>query len=122
MVQVAQDMLAAMACREVRGNRHCGLSQLTPQSVGLALRECRTEAVDLLDQFDRGLPDLEVWQAAVELVEQGYRFSATFPKCETYGLRCQLREAAVSVPPYLAAGHCREHVLGYLHHLSVSRA
>ena len=60
MVQVVPEMLAAMAFRDVRGNRHCGLSQLTPQSVGLALRERRTEAVDLLDEFDRGLPDLEV--------------------------------------------------------------
>src|SRR5207249_4710475 len=68
----------------------------------------------------RSYRDLEVWQAAVELVEQVYRFSATFPKCETYGLRSQLREAAVSVPANIAEGHGREHLGDYLHHLSVA--
>src|SRR5438046_9425088 len=68
----------------------------------------------------RSYRDLEVWQAAVELVEQVYRFSATFPKCETYGLRGQLREAAVSVPANIAEGHGREHLGDYLHHLSVA--
>ena len=68
----------------------------------------------------RSYRDLEVWQAAVVLVEQVYRFSATFPKCETYGLRSQLREAAVSVPANIAEGHGREHLGDYLHHLSVA--
>src|SRR2546430_5971831 len=68
----------------------------------------------------RSYGDDEVWQAAVELVEQIYRFSATFPKCEAYGLRSQLREAAVSVPPNIAEGHGREHLGDYLHHLSVA--
>ena len=60
MVQVVPEMLSAMAFRDVRGNRYCGLSQLTPQSVGLALGERRAEAVDVDDQINRRLPDLEV--------------------------------------------------------------
>jgi len=68
----------------------------------------------------RSYRDLEVWQAAVDLVVEVYRFSAAFPKCETYGLRSQLRAAAVSVPANIAEGHGREHLGDYLHHLSVA--
>jgi len=68
----------------------------------------------------RSYRDLQVWQAAVDLVVDVYRFSAAFPKCETYGLRSQLREAAVSVPANIAEGHGREHLGDYLHHLSVA--
>jgi len=68
----------------------------------------------------RSYRDLEVWQAAVDLVVEVYRFSAAFPKCETYGLRSQLRAAAVSVPANIAEGHGREHLGDYLYHLSVA--
>ena len=68
----------------------------------------------------RSYRDLEVWQAAVDLVVEVYRFSAAFPKCETYGLRSQLRAAAVSVPANIAEGHGRGHLGDYLHHLSVA--
>jgi four helix bundle protein len=42
--------------------------------------------------------DLVVWQKAHAFVLATYRFSANFPVHETYGLRAQLRRAAVSVP------------------------
>jgi len=68
----------------------------------------------------RSYRDLEVWQAAVDLVVEVYSFSAAFPKYETYGLRSQLQEAAVSVPANIAEGHGREHLGDYLYHLSVA--
>src|SRR5437773_3283839 len=68
----------------------------------------------------RSYRDLEVWQAAVDLVVEVYSFSAAFPKYETYGLRSQLREAAVSIPANIAEGHGREHLGDYLHHLSMA--
>src|SRR5256885_15434812 len=68
----------------------------------------------------RSYRDLQVWQAAVDLVVDVFRFSAAFPKCETYGLGSQLREAAVSGPANIAGGHGREHLGGYLHHLSLA--
>lgn len=68
----------------------------------------------------RSYRDLHVWQSAVDLVVEVYRFSAAFAKYETYGLRSQLREAAVSVPANIAEGHGREHLGDYLYHLSVA--
>ena len=51
--------------------------------------------------------DLQVWQAAMDLVEDIYRITKTFPKEETYGLTVQLRRAAVSVPSNIAEGKGR---------------
>jgi four helix bundle protein len=68
----------------------------------------------------RSYRDLHVWQSAIDLVVDVYRFSEAFPKYETYGLRSQLREAAVSVPANIAEGHGREYLGDYLYHLSVT--
>ena len=48
--------------------------------------------------------DLRVWRAAHEFVLATYRFTANFPKQETYGLSLQLRRAAVSIPANIAEG------------------
>jgi four helix bundle protein len=64
--------------------------------------------------------DLRVWQQGVDLVEQIYRISQTFPKHETYGLTSQMRRAAVSVPANIAEGHIRKHTKAFLNHLSIA--
>jgi len=64
--------------------------------------------------------DLTVWQKAVEMVTDAYRLSATFPKSEDFGLRIQVRRAAVSVPANIAEGHGRTGIREYLHHLSIA--
>jgi four helix bundle protein len=46
--------------------------------------------------------DLLVWQKSHSFVLAIYRFSRGFPTHETYGLRAQLRRAAVSVPANIA--------------------
>jgi four helix bundle protein len=51
--------------------------------------------------------DLRVWQAGMELVEQVYLLTQTFPKQEMYGLASQIQRAAVSVPSNIAEGHTR---------------
>ncbi len=51
--------------------------------------------------------DLQVWQAAMDLAEDIYRITKTFPKEETYALTVQLRRAAVSVPSNIAEGKGR---------------
>ena len=51
--------------------------------------------------------DLQVWQAAMDLAEDIYRITKTFPKEETYGLTVQLRRATVSVPSNIAEGKGR---------------
>jgi len=48
--------------------------------------------------------DLIVWQKGMELVTEVYRLSKAFPKDELYGLRSQLRRAALSIPANIAEG------------------
>jgi four helix bundle protein len=52
----------------------------------------------------RTFEDVEVWRKAHVLVLAVYRFSAAFPRDETFGLRSQLRRSAVSVPANFAEG------------------
>jgi four helix bundle protein len=66
--------------------------------------------------------DLRVWQLGMNLAEEVYSLTHTFPQRETYGLASQLQRAAVSVPSNIAEGHTRESSREYLHHLSVARA
>jgi len=66
--------------------------------------------------------DLRVWQKAMELVERVYVLTQKFPREETYGLLSQIRRAVVSIPSNIAEGHTREHIKGYLHHISMAQA
>jgi four helix bundle protein len=65
--------------------------------------------------------DLEVWQIGMEIVEITYRLTQNFPPEENYGLRLQMRKAAVSIPSNIAEGHEREGTKEFLHLLSISR-
>jgi four helix bundle protein len=51
--------------------------------------------------------DLIAWQKAIDLVEEVYCFSRSFPDDEKYGLVSQIRRAAVSIPSNIAEGHAR---------------
>jgi four helix bundle protein len=55
----------------------------------------------------QGYKDLVAWQKSMELVAEIYEATKCFPSDEMYGLRSQLRRAAVSVPSNLAEGHGR---------------
>jgi len=70
----------------------------------------------------RSFRDLRIWKAAIDLVEQVYLLTQTFPKHEMYGLAGQMQRAAVSVPSNIAEGHTRSYSKEYLHHLSIARA
>ena len=52
----------------------------------------------------RTFQDLIVWQKAHQFVLAVYRYTATFPRSETYGLTMQLRRAAVSIAANIAEG------------------
>ena len=51
--------------------------------------------------------DLIAWQRAMDLARQVYGKTNGFPSDELFGLRSQLRRAAVSVPSNIAEGHGR---------------
>lgn len=65
--------------------------------------------------------ELKVWQKAMDLVEQVYLVSRSFPDDERFGLVSQVRRAVVSIPANIAEGYGRKHRGDYLHHLSMAR-
>jgi four helix bundle protein len=67
-----------------------------------------------------GHKDLMVWQKAMDLVTEVYRVTRTFPKEELYGLRSQIRRAAVSIPSNIAEGHALKQTLAYMRHLAIA--
>ena len=58
----------------------------------------------------------------MELVESVYRLSAAFPPEENYGLKSQIRRAAVSIPSNVAEGQSRASTKEFLNHLSIAQA
>jgi four helix bundle protein len=64
--------------------------------------------------------DLEVWKAAIDMVEMTYKIAADFPPDEKYGLKSQLQRSAVSVAANIAEGYGRAHRREYLNHLSIA--
>jgi four helix bundle protein len=55
----------------------------------------------------RSFRDLMVWRQAHAFVLAVYRFTATFPKQETYGLALQMRRAAISTAANVAEGFAK---------------
>ena len=51
--------------------------------------------------------DLKAWQLAMDLTEEIYRLTSSFPKSEQYGITSQLRRASTSVASNLAEGFGR---------------
>ena len=73
------------------------------------------------DSQQRPHERLDVWRDAMSLVESVYRFSASFPDSERFGLTVQLRRSAVSVPSNIAEGAARRSTAEYLRFLSIAR-
>jgi four helix bundle protein len=55
-----------------------------------------------------GFKDLKVWQAAKKLAADVYRLSESTGLAKDFGLRDQIRRAAVSVPSNIAEGDERD--------------
>jgi four helix bundle protein len=64
--------------------------------------------------------DLEVWKLSMELVEEIYDLTRSFPKEEQYGLTSQIRRASISIPSNIAEGAARKGNKEYLQYLYVS--
>ncbi len=54
-----------------------------------------------------GYQNLIVWEKSMELAQQVYRLTETFPTAEQYGITSQMRRAAVSIPSNIAEGSKR---------------
>jgi four helix bundle protein len=63
---------------------------------------------------------LLAWQKSMDLVEEVYELTKTFPREEIYGLTSQLRRAAISVPSNIAEGAAGRSRVQFKNYLSVS--
>jgi four helix bundle protein len=63
---------------------------------------------------------LQVWENAMNLVTSIYKLTSNFPKEETYGLKSQLRRAAVSVPSNISEGLTRRTKADKIHFLNIT--
>ena len=52
--------------------------------------------------------DLDVWKKSMDLVEDVYRLTNSFPDAEKYGLTNQIRRCAVSISSNIAEGAARK--------------
>ena len=52
--------------------------------------------------------DLDVWRLAVDLAEDVYAVSKTFPRDEQFGMSAQMRRASVSIASNIAEGAGRQ--------------
>lgn len=68
----------------------------------------------------RNYDDLMAWRRAMDLTEAVYRVTKVFPKEEIYGLTCQIRRAAVSVPSNIAEGQGRQTTMDFLRFLAIA--
>ena len=64
--------------------------------------------------------DLLVWQKGMNIVEEIYRITADFPTNEEYGLKSQMRRAAISAPSNIAEGQGRGHVKEFIQFLHIA--
>jgi four helix bundle protein len=61
--------------------------------------------------------DLDVWQYSMDLVQDVYEQTRALPAEETYGLKAQMRRAAVSIPSNIAEGSVRGRGLNFARYL-----
>lgn len=64
--------------------------------------------------------DLIAWQKGMDLVEQIYDITKTFPQDEMYGLTSQIRRAVVSIPSNIAEGEGRTSKKEFSNFLSIA--
>jgi len=64
--------------------------------------------------------DLEVYKHSLDLVEQIYQLTASFPSSENFGLTSQLRRASVSLPSNIAEGSSRGSTKDFIRFLNMA--
>lgn len=64
--------------------------------------------------------NLDIWKMGIDLVEKIYLITQTYPREEIYGLRSQMRRAAISYPSNIAEGAARSSSAEFLKFLYYS--
>lgn len=75
-----------------------------------------------MNKENKGYHKLFIWQKARELVLLIYKYTEDFPKAEEFGLKGQLRRAAVSVVLTIVEGHRKRSKKEFLHFLDMAVA
>src|SRR5215813_4691757 len=65
--------------------------------------------------------DLDTWKLGMEIAEDCYRLTRTFPKEELFGMSFQIRKASSSVPANIAEGYGRESTRDYIRFLQIAQ-
>lgn len=68
----------------------------------------------------KGFRDLIVWQKSYQLTKAVYKATKNFPPEETYGLKQQIRRAAVAIPSNIAEGYGRQFNKEYTQYLAIA--
>ncbi len=68
----------------------------------------------------RNFKEMTIWNEGINLALEVYKATKTFPKEEAYGLKSQLRRAAVSIPSNIAEGCSRGSQKEFKHYLEIS--
>jgi four helix bundle protein len=82
--------------------------------------ESERSVVEGVNMASVNYQDLIAWQKSMDLVEAVYRVTAEFPRTEIYGLRAQLRRAAISIPSNFAEGEGRRSKREFYHFLTIA--
>ncbi|MCF7918245.1 four helix bundle protein [Candidatus Gracilibacteria bacterium] len=65
--------------------------------------------------------DLQIWKKSVDLVEDIYKTTSTFPNEEKFGLVAQMRRSAISIPSNISEGYGRKTSGELLQFLGIAR-
>ena len=68
----------------------------------------------------RDFRELRIWKDGIDRVVDVYELTKQFPKEEEYGLKSQIKRAAVSVPSNIAEGCSRVSQREFRHFLEIS--
>lgn len=68
----------------------------------------------------RDFKKLKIWQSGIQLVEQVYQVTDTFPNTEKFGLTSQMTRAVVSIPSNIAEGGARNSQKEYKRFLEIA--
>ena len=68
----------------------------------------------------RNFRNYDIWINGMNIADNVYSLTDSFPKYETYGLADQLRRAAVSIPSNIAEGCSRTSEAEFAHYLEYS--